>query len=41
MHLERGRMYETRTDVPHTALNEHPSEGRLHLILDVAPAVSG
>jgi hypothetical protein len=35
LHLERGRAYMTRTDIPHTALNEHPSEGRLHLILDV------
>ncbi len=35
VHLERGRLYQTRVDVPHTALNEHPSAGRLHLILDV------
>lgn len=35
-HLERGKVYRTRVDVPHTAFNEHPTDGRLHLILDVA-----
>ncbi len=35
-HLERGKVYSTRVDVPHTAFNEHPTDGRLHLILDVA-----
>jgi hypothetical protein len=34
-HLERGKVYVTRTDVPHTAMNEHPTDGRLHLIIDV------
>lgn len=35
-HLERGKVYVTRTDVPHTTVNRHPTEARLHLILDVA-----
>jgi hypothetical protein len=35
-YLERGKVYLTRTDVPHTTINDHPSEARLHLILDVA-----
>ena len=35
VHLEHGRVYETRTDVPHTAINRDPDKGRLHLILDV------
>lgn len=35
-HLERGKAYHARTDVPHTAINEHPTDGRVHLILDVA-----
>jgi hypothetical protein len=39
-HLERGKVYRTRVDVPHTAWNEHPTDGRLHLILDVASAAS-
>jgi len=34
-HLKRGSVYQVRTDVPHTVINGHPSEGRLHLILDV------
>lgn len=34
-HLQRGHVYVTRTDVPHTAINEHPSDPRLHLIVDV------
>jgi hypothetical protein len=34
-HLEQGRLYQVRTDVPHTVINGHPTEGRLHLILDV------
>jgi hypothetical protein len=33
--LERGKIYRLRTDIPHTALNRHPTDGRLHLILDV------
>jgi len=37
-HLERGHVYLTRTDVPHTAINEHPSEARVHLIIDVGAA---
>jgi hypothetical protein len=37
VHLERARVYVVRTDVPHTAVNRHPSEGRLHLIMDVGP----
>jgi hypothetical protein len=37
LHLERGKVYQTRVDVPHTVFNEHPTAGRLHLILDVAP----
>lgn len=41
VHLERGRVYETRVDVPHTAINRHPSEGRLHLILDVTSEPHG
>jgi hypothetical protein len=39
-HLERGKVYRTRVDVPHTAFNEHPTDGRLHLILDVAAAAA-
>lgn len=35
-HLERGRVYLTRVDVPHTAINNHPTDARLHLILDVS-----
>jgi hypothetical protein len=35
-HLERGHVYVTRTDVPHTTVNAHPTDARLHLILDVA-----
>ena len=35
--LERGKVYQVRTDVPHTAINRHPSQARLHLILDVTP----
>lgn len=39
-HLPRGGVYLTRVDVPHTAGNDHPRDGRLHLILDVeGPAV--
>ncbi len=37
-HLEPGKVYLTRTDVYHTTVNGHPSEGRLHLILDVGSA---
>jgi hypothetical protein len=36
--LERSKVYQVRTDVPHTAINAHPSEARLHLILDVTPS---
>ena len=40
-HLERGRLYHVRTDVPHSVIDDHPSEARLHLILDVgAPALT-
>jgi hypothetical protein len=35
--LEPGKVYHVRTDVPHTAINEHASDARLHLILDVIP----
>jgi hypothetical protein len=34
-HLERGRLYQVRTDVPHTVINHHPTDPRLHLILDI------
>jgi hypothetical protein len=34
-YLERGKVYQVRTDVPHTVVNNHPSDGRLHLIMDV------
>jgi hypothetical protein len=34
-HLERGKVYQVRTDVPHTVINNHPGDGRLHLIMDV------
>lgn len=34
-HLERGRLYQVRTDVPHTVINDHPTDPRMHLILDV------
>jgi hypothetical protein len=34
-HLEQGKLYHVRVDVPHTVVNNHPNEGRLHLILDV------
>jgi hypothetical protein len=36
--LEPGKVYQVRTDVPHTAMNEHPTDARLHLILDVTPS---
>lgn len=35
MHLERGKVYETRTDIPHTTFNKDADLARLHLILDV------
>lgn len=38
-HLERGKIYQVRTDVPHTVINNHPSDGRLHLIMDVEGAL--
>jgi len=41
VHLEPGKVYETRVDVPHTAINNHPTEGRLHLILDVGAGEIG
>ncbi|HVE86125.1 MAG TPA: hypothetical protein VND93_24885 [Myxococcales bacterium] len=34
-HLEKGRLYQVRTDVPHTVINRHPTDPRLHLILDI------
>jgi hypothetical protein len=36
-HLEPDKIYQVRTDVPHTAINRHSAEARLHLILDVTP----
>lgn len=38
LHLDQGTVYATRVDVPHTAINGHQTEGRLHLILDVGAA---
>jgi len=40
-HLMAGRVYCARVDVPHTAGNDHPTRGRLHLILDVGAAPAG
>ena len=34
-HLEAGQAHYVRVDVPHTVVNRHPTESRLHLILDV------
>jgi len=34
-HLEAGKAYRVRVDVPHTVVNRHATEPRLHLILDV------
>lgn len=34
-HLEAGKIYHVRVDVPHTVVNQHGTEPRLHLILDV------
>ena len=34
-HLEAGKIYLVRVDVPHTVVNEHDTLPRLHLILDV------
>jgi hypothetical protein len=34
-HLEAGKIYHVRVDVPHTVVNRHHAEPRLHLILDV------
>jgi hypothetical protein len=34
-HLEAGKIYHVRVDVPHTVVNGHDTEPRLHLILDV------
>ena len=34
-HLEAGKIYHVRVDVPHTVVNLHETEPRLHLILDV------
>lgn len=34
-HLPAGRAHYFRVDVPHTVVNGHPTEPRLHLILDV------
>jgi hypothetical protein len=33
--LQRGKIYETRTDIPHTTFNRDDRLARLHLILDV------
>ncbi len=41
-HLEAGKIYHVRVDVPHTVVNGHDSLPRLHLILDVqGPAAGG
>lgn len=34
-HLEEGKIYYVRVDVPHTVVNNHATLPRLHLILDV------
>lgn len=34
-HLESGKIYYVRVDTPHTVINNHKTEPRLHLILDV------
>jgi hypothetical protein len=34
-HLEAGKIYHVRVDVPHTVVNGHDTLPRLHLILDV------
>lgn len=34
-HLEARKVYHVRVDVPHTVVNQHETEPRLHLILDV------
>lgn len=34
-HLEAGKVYHVRVDVPHTVVNQHDTMSRLHLILDV------
>jgi hypothetical protein len=34
-HLEAGKIYLVRVDVPHTVVNQHDTLPRLHLILDV------
>lgn len=34
-HLEKHKIYHVRVDVPHTVVNQHETESRLHLILDV------
>ena len=34
-YLDAGRVHFVRVDVPHTVVNRHASEPRLHLILDV------
>jgi len=34
-HLEAGKIYHVRVDVPHTVVNGHDTDPRLHLILDV------
>jgi hypothetical protein len=36
-YLEPGKIYEVRTDIPHTAINRDSKDARLHLILDVMP----
>jgi len=34
-HLEQWKAHDVRVDVPHTVVNRHTTEPRLHLILDV------
>ncbi len=34
-HLEAGKAHHVRVDIPHTVINKHRTESRLHLILDV------
>lgn len=34
-HLEAGKVYHVRVDVPHTVVNQDDTTSRLHLILDV------
>lgn len=34
-HLERGLLHDVRVDIPHTVINGHSRQPRIHLILDV------